>query len=118
MILEKLGDDDDDHYAALHYAVLSNKSSLCKKLIEKYKCSNNLLKLIVIVFNFIKLFQDVNLIGQYGQTPLHLATLYSISTEQNANKDSDSSQNTNEDSDSSQNTNEDSDSSQNPHKVN
>jgi hypothetical protein len=58
------------------------------------------------------------LIGQYGQTPLHLAALYSISTDQNTNEDSDSSQNTNEDIDSSQNTNEDSDSSQNSHKVN
>ncbi|UJR16752.1 hypothetical protein I4U23_003652 [Adineta vaga] len=51
-ILEKL--DEEDNYAALHYAVLSNKLFFCQELIENFKC-------------------NVNLIGNDGQTPLHLA---------------------------------------------
>ncbi|CAF1134348.1 unnamed protein product [Adineta steineri] len=51
-ILEKL--DEENNYAALHYAVLSNNVSIFETLIEKYKC-------------------DINLIGNDGQTPLHLA---------------------------------------------
>ncbi|CAF1381775.1 unnamed protein product [Adineta ricciae] len=51
-VFEKI--DEQDSYALLHHAVLSNRLWICQKLINKYKC-------------------DVNLIGCDGQTPLHLS---------------------------------------------
>jgi hypothetical protein len=38
-IIEKL--DEEDQYAAIHYAVLSNNLFACDKLIKTHKCSKD-----------------------------------------------------------------------------
>lgn len=85
-IFEKL--DEKDHYAILHHSVLSNNLWVCQELIEKYQCSkhrfNFFLSLFIDCF-VLFFFIDINLIGNDGQTLLHLAAS-SIEIEEDTKK--------------------------------
>ena len=68
-IVQKL--DDDNNYAPIHYAIISNNRYICSELLgHKYECSEYFFPRISLV-DFYPV--GVNLLGWDGQTPLHFA---------------------------------------------